>query len=532
MDERVYWIWLAELFGQGSPWAALLIRRFGTARAVYEGAAEALEPDAEIKAETISMILDKLKNRSLDRAEDIAARCDNRGIRILTCDSPAYPAALKTLRDMPLLLYMLGGLPSLTDHLTAAVVGTRKMSDYGRRVAYSLGAGLAFGGAVVVSGMALGADSMALTGALDAGGAVVAVLGCGVDIVYPQEHGEIYRRILENGAVVSEYPPGAPPVGSHFPIRNRIMSGLSDAAVVVEAGRGSGALITARLALEQGRRLFAVPGRVGDEGAEGTNDLIREGALPVVHPEDILAEFAHIYKTVNIPLAHTRMRSLNFEELSLMAMQRTRIGARGTDHTKTSGAPGIRARDFRDSPKRRADEKFRQANRAGQAGAVGQVPFGKTKDAGRSVNAPERGEQAAADREERKIRIRPEAGSADAGKTVPLERVPEPAVRPVSPAPKENDFGKSEKQTVNSAPNFVPARKTELDLLDESELKVYNKMKPNVPTLPDELVDAQTPIGAVLSALTVLELTGAVESGSGGYFMRVVPEDIMLSENS
>ncbi len=499
MDERVYWIWLAELFGQGSPWAALLIRRFGTARAVYEGAAEALEPDAEIKAETISMILDKLKNRSLDRAEDIAARCDNRGIRILTCDSPAYPAALKTLRDMPLLLYMLGGLPSLTDHLTAAVVGTRKMSDYGRRVAYSLGAGLAFGGAVVVSGMALGADSMALTGALDAGGAVVAVLGCGVDIVYPQEHGEIYRRILENGAVVSEYPPGAPPVGSHFPIRNRIMSGLSDAAVVVEAGRGSGALITARLALEQGRRLFAVPGRVGDEGAEGTNDLIREGALPVVHPEDILAEFAHIYKTVNIPLAHTRMRSLNFEELSLMAMQRTRIGARGTDHTKTSGAPGIRARDFRDSPKRRADEKFRQANRAGQASAVGQVPSGETKDA---------------------------------GKTVPPERVPEPAVRPVSPAPKENDFGKSEKQTVNSAPNFVPARKTELDLLDESELKVYNKMKPNVPTLPDELVDAQTPIGAVLSALTVLELTGAVESGSGGYFMRVVPEDIMLSENS
>ena len=428
MDERVYWIWLAELLGQGSPWAALLIRRFGTARAVYEGAADALEPDAEIKAETISMILDKLKNRAadrcLERAEDIAARCDNRGIRILTCDSPAYPAALRTLRDMPLLLYMLGGMPSLTDHLTAAVVGTRKMSDYGRRVAYSLGAGLAFGGAVVVSGMALGADSMAMTGALDAGGAVVAVLGCGVDIVYPREHGEIYRRILENGAVVSEYPPGAPPVGSHFPVRNRIMSGLSDAAVVVEAGRGSGALITARLALEQGRRLFAVPGRVGDEGAEGTNDLIREGALPVVHPEDVLAEFAHIYKTVNIPLAHTRMRNLNFEELSLTAMQRTRIGARGTDHTKTSGAPGIRARDFRDSPKRRADEKFRRANSVGQALSGSQAASGETEDA---------------------------------GKTAPPERVPEPAVRPAAHTPKENDYDKSEKQTVNSAPNFVPA---------------------------------------------------------------------------
>lgn len=516
MDERVYWIWLAEVFGQGSPWAALLIRRFGTARSVYEGAADALEPDAEISAETVSMIREKLRNRSLDRAEDIAARCDNRGIRILTCDSPAYPAALKTLRDMPLLLYVLGELPSLTDRLTAAVVGTRKMSDYGRRVAYSLGAGLAFGGAVVVSGMALGADSMALTGALDAGGAVVAVLGCGVDIVYPQEHGEIYRRILENGAVVSEYPPGSPPVGGHFPVRNRIMSGLSDGTVVVEAGRGSGALITARLALEQGRRLFAVPGRVGDEGAEGTNDLIREGALPVVHPEDVLSEFAHIYKTVNIPLAHTRLRNLNFEELSLTAMQRTRIGARGTDHTKTSGAPGIRARDFRDSPKRRADEKFRRAM-SGKNGEAAEGP----------VTAPERGEGTAAGREERRSRGRIGTRSADGGKTPPPERVPEPAA-----APKENDFGKSEKQTVNSAPNFVPARKTELDLLDESELKVYNKMKPNVPTLPDELVDAETPIGAVLSALTVLELTGAVESGSGGYFMRVVPEDIMLSENS
>ena len=513
MDERVFWIWLAEAFGQGSPWAAFLIRRYGSARAVFEGAADGLEPDAEVKEEGISLIREKLRDRALNRAEEIAARCDNRGIRILTCESPAYPAALKTLRDMPLVLYTLGEMPSVTDRLTAAVVGTRKMTDYGRRVAYSLGAGLAFGGAVVVSGMALGADSMALTGALDAGGTVIAVLGCGVDIVYPREHGEIYRRILENGAVVSEYPPGSPPVGSHFPIRNRIMSGLSDAAVVVEAGRGSGALITARLALEQGRRLFAVPGRVGDEGAEGTNDLIREGALPVIHPEDILSEFAHIYKTVNLPLCHTRLRNLNFEELSLTAMQRTRIGARGGDPTKTTGSPGTRARDFRDSPKRRAEEKFRR-------GTSGQ----ETKEAERPAADPDSGKTSFPRASDRRT-----AESARPDRTA---AVPETPAAVPARAPKENDFGKSEKQTVNSAPNFVPAQKTELDLLDESELKVYNKMKPNVPTLPDELVDAETPIGAVLSALTVLELTGAVESGSGGYFMRGVPEDIMLSENS
>ncbi|MBE6725159.1 MAG: DNA-protecting protein DprA [Ruminococcaceae bacterium] len=500
MDERLYWIWLAEALGQGSVWASLLVRKYGGARAVYEGGPDLPEADGEIRENIASMLRGKLKNRSLTRAEDIAARCDSRGIVILTCDSPAYPGTLRTLRDMPLVLYVLGQIPPIADRLTAAVVGTRKMSDYGRRIAYSLGAGLAFGGATVVSGMALGADSMALTGALDAGGAVAAVLGSGVDIVYPPEHGEIYHRILENGAVMSEYPPGSPPVGSHFPVRNRIMSGLSDAAVVVEAGRGSGALITAKLALEQGRRLFAVPGRVGDEGAEGTNDLIREGALPVIHPEDVLSEFAHIYKTVNLPLAHARMRDLNFEELSLVAMQRTRIGARGGEGRATAGSPGTRSRDLKETARNRADEKFRRAVQ--------------------SEKGTEKPAETAAAPESRKIRTAPK---------------PDPAAKAEkSPAPekKANDFERSEKQTVNSAKNFVPAQKTDIDMLDESEMKVYNKMKPNVPTLPDELVDASTPIGAVLSALTVLELTGAVESGSGGYFMRVEPDDIMLSENS
>lgn len=516
MDERLYWIWLAEALGQGSVWASLLVRKYGGAKAVYEGGPDLPEADGEISENIASMLRGRLKNRSLTRAEDIAARCDSRGIVILTCDSPAYPGTLRTLRDMPLVLYVLGQIPSLADRLAAAVVGTRKMTDYGRRIAYSLGAGLTFGGAVVVSGMALGADSMALTGALDAGGSVLAVLGCGVDIVYPPEHKEIYHRILEGGAVLSEYPPGSPPVGSHFPVRNRIMSGLCDAAVIVEAGRGSGALITAKLALEQGRRLFAVPGRIGDEGAEGTNDLIREGALPVIHPEDILSEFAHIYKSVNLPLAHARMRDLNFEELSLVAMQRTRIGTKGGERRLTSGAPGVRSRDIRETAKTRADEKFFRAvsSDRGPEADPEQIPEKKTAPR-RTADPPKPVE---------KPRIVPKAD--------PPKPVTASSASPAAPTQKANDLGRSEKQTVNSAKNFVPAQKTDLDLLDESELKVYNKMKPNVPTLPDELVDASTPIGAVLSALTVLEMTGAVESGSGGYFMRVEPDDIMLSENS
>ncbi len=484
MEDRLYWIWLSEALGQGSPWAPLLVRRYGGAKAIFEGAADAMEADDEVKDETLSMIREKLRNRSLERAEEIAARCDNRGIRILTCDGEDFPAPLKSLRDMPLVLYVLGTIPRLSDRLTVAVVGTRKMTDYGRRVAYSLGAGLTFGGAAVISGMALGADSMALVGALDAGGSVIAVLGSGVDIVYPAEHRDIYQRILESGAVVSEYPPGSPPVGSHFPVRNRIMSGLSDATVVVEAGRGSGALITAKSAVSQGRKLFAVPGRVGDESAEGTNDLIREGALPVIRPEDVLAEFEFIYKTVNLPLAHSKMRDLDFERLSAEAMQRTRIGKRGDTGTFLTGSPGARSREIRSSARGRADEKFRRA---------------------------------AQDRD-----LPDDSGRRSGPKAEKKTSLPE----------KENDFVPSIKQTVNSAGNFVPARKTELDMLDESERKVYNKMKPNVPVLPDELVDAETPIGAVLSALTVLELAGEVESGSGGYFMRIAPDDIMLSENS
>lgn len=500
MDERLYWIWLAETLGQGSPWAPLLVRRYGGAKAVYEGAADDMEPDGEIGKEAAAAIHERLRRRSLERAGEIAARCDNRGIRILTPDGEGYPGILTTLRDMPLVLYVLGEIPGIRDRLAAAIVGTRKMTDYGRRVAYSLGAGLAFGGATVVSGMALGADSMALVGALDAGGSVIAVLGSGVDIVYPQEHREIYQRILSSGAVISEYPPGSPPVGSHFPVRNRIMSGLSDATVVVEAGRGSGALITAKLALAQGRKLFAVPGRIGDEGAEGTNDLIREGALPAVHPEDVLAEFEFLYKSVNLPLAHSRMRNLDFERLSLEAMQRTRIGTQGTGGPRTSGSPGTRAKDVRERAADKADEKFRQA-----------------------VGERER-EKAGEEKPARPVRQK---------KPKEPEAKAEPVGSPVEAAPKkENSFGKSEKQTVNSAEKVIPARKTELELLDESEWKVYNKMKPSVPTLPDELVDAETPIGSVLSALTVLELAGAVESGSGGYFMRVAPDDIMASENS
>ncbi|MCR4905320.1 MAG: DNA-processing protein DprA [Clostridiales bacterium] len=486
-DERIYWIWLAEALGQGSMYAAPLLKQFGSPRKLEEAGPDAVMPDAELRPEAVTAIRAKLRRASLTVAEDILSRCEYRGITVLTPADPLYPDPLRTLRDLPLVLYVLGKLPDFGTRMRCAVVGTRKMSDYGRRIAYSLGAGLAFGGAVVVSGMALGADSMALIGALDAGGDVAAVLGSGVDVIYPREHTEIYHKILAHGSVISEYPPGTPPVGSHFPVRNRIMSGLSDAAVVVEAGSQSGALITAKRALEQGRKLFAVPGKVGDPGAEGTNDLIRDGALPAIQAEDILSEFEFIYKSVSVDRAHRQLRDLDFERLSLNAMQRTRIGAKGAP---ASDSVGSRAREVIRDAKAAADEKYREAR------------------AKRGVQAPE---------------------TAVPGKAE--EPVSEPVRKPERDRAKENDFAQTLKQTVNSPEKVIPAQKTELDMLDVPERKVYNKMKPNVPTLPDELVDGETDIGTVMSALTVLEMAGAVESGSGGYFMRVTPDDIMQSEN-
>ncbi|MBO6052438.1 MAG: DNA-processing protein DprA [Clostridia bacterium] len=482
-DERVYWIWLAEALGQGSMYAAPLLKQFGSPRALYEAEPDAVKPDTALKPEAVNAIRTKLRRGSLTLAEGILSRCDYRGITVLTPADPAYPDPLRSLRDLPLVLYVLGKLPDFGTRMRTAVVGTRKMSDYGRRIAYSLGAGLAFGGAVVVSGMALGSDSMALIGALDAGGDVVAVLGSGVDVIYPREHTEIYHKILAHGSVVSEYPPGTPPVGSHFPVRNRIMSGLSDAAVVVEADSRSGALITAKRALEQGRKLFAVPGKVGDPGAEGTNDLIRDGALPAIQAEDILSEFEFIYKSINVDRAHRQLRSLDFDKLSLAAMQRTRIGAEGAP---TENSVGSRARDVKRDARAAADEKYRAARNRTPAAPI-----------------PE--------------------------ETAKREEPSSPAQ--VDAETKANDFAQTLKQTVNSPEKVIPAKKTELDTLDVPERKVYNKMKPNVPTLPDELVDDDCDIGTIMSALTVLEMAGAVESGSGGYFMRVTPDDIMQSEN-
>ncbi len=291
--ENLYWIWLAEALGAGNQDVRNLLAFSSSPYELFRMSAEEIDRIPDIGKRTRR----GLSEKSLARAVDIVARCEQSGIEILTyCDS-RYPYALQEIKAPPVLLYYKGVLPDFGKCLSIGLVGTRSMSEYGMKCAYRISYGLARAGAVTVSGMAAGIDGVCAAASMRSGGVTVAVLGCGPDIVYPRQHGTLMREIEKRGAVMSEYPPGTAPAGYRFPIRNRIISGLSQATVVVEAGSKSGSLITAREAVTQGRVLFAVPVSIRT-GTEGTNRLLGEGARVVATADDILNFFSFAYPDV------------------------------------------------------------------------------------------------------------------------------------------------------------------------------------------------------------------------------------------
>ena len=287
MSALKYWLWLSNLRGLGNQTRLSLLRRFPSPEEIYYADGGELLLTEGIRREDADILADK----RLDTAEKILADCARLDIRILTIQDAEYPGRLKNIYDPPILLYVKGRLPAFDEEAAIAVVGTRDCSPYGVACARKLGHGLAAGGAVVVSGLAKGVDAEASRAALRAGGFVVGVLGNGVDVVYPYSSRSLYEDIAAAGALISEYPPGTEPVGRHFPVRNRIISGLCVATLVVEAPEKSGALITAETALEQGRDVFAVPGPIDAPGSVGCNRLIREGAGLVAEASDILREY-------------------------------------------------------------------------------------------------------------------------------------------------------------------------------------------------------------------------------------------------
>ena len=287
MSALKYWLWLTELPGLTNQTRLALLRHFPTPEDVYYA-----DPEEVLLTEGITREQAKLlEDKDCSNADRILADCQRLDADILTIQDAGYPNRLRNIYDPPCLLYVRGRLPAFDDEASIAVVGTRDCTPYGVSCAEKLGYGLAAGGAVVVSGLARGVDSAALRGALRAGGTVTAVLGNGLDVVYPPENQYLYEDVAAAGALISEYPPGTPPEAKHFPVRNRIMSGLCLGTLVVEAPARSGALITAGTALEQGRDVFAVPGPIDAPASVGCNRLIRDGAGLVSDAWDILGEY-------------------------------------------------------------------------------------------------------------------------------------------------------------------------------------------------------------------------------------------------
>ncbi|MBN2108297.1 MAG: DNA-processing protein DprA [Deltaproteobacteria bacterium] len=281
-----YWIALRLIAGIGNVTCRNLLARFGSPESVFHAGRDDLAQVEGMGPQTVEAIARFRHSDAIDREIE---RIEAAGVRALTIVSPEYPDNLRNIYDPPPLLYVKGSLKP-KDQSALAVVGSRSSSDYGRQAALDICREVAAAGLTVVSGMARGIDSVAHAAALAAKGRTIAVLGCGVDIVYPLENKRLYDRIAENGAVVSEYSMGTKPNAYNFPARNRIISGLALGVLVVEAGMKSGSLITARMALEQGRDVFAVPGSIYSFKAKGVHSLLRSGAKLVEGAGDILEE--------------------------------------------------------------------------------------------------------------------------------------------------------------------------------------------------------------------------------------------------
>jgi len=286
VESRVFYVLLSMVEGLGPRRLALLIDIFGSAERVWFAGENELKSVEGIPGKVIADLLEKRKK--LDPVKEMH-KLHKLGIRVVFADEPDYPAALREIYDPPKVLYLRGSLEVLQKPMVA-VVGARKATHYGLRVAENIARDLAEAGFCIVSGMARGIDTAAHRGALGVSKPTVAVLGCGVDIVYPVENKKIMAEIMEKGAVISEFALGTRPVAGNFPQRNRVISGLSAGVLVVEAAEKSGSLITADFALEQGRDVFAVPGQVTNPLNRGAHRLIKQGAKLVEEASDILGE--------------------------------------------------------------------------------------------------------------------------------------------------------------------------------------------------------------------------------------------------
>ena len=287
----IHWIWLATRPELSDRQKLAVLSAFRDPEEIFYA-----EQNSFSNVEGITQAgMESLADKDLTQAREILDDCVEKDISICTYYDGAYPARLKNIADPPILLYYRGKLTGLDSGPVIGVVGTRKASVYGLTVAKKMGYQIAKCGGILVSGLAEGIDGNAMSGALTAGGMVVGILGCGVDVVYPAMHRSLYRDTESGGCLISEFPPQTPPYKWNFPKRNRLISGLSNGVLVVEAPHGSGSLITARQAADQGRDVFVVPGNIDVATFHGSNALLRDGAIAVSSGWDVVSEYAAIY---------------------------------------------------------------------------------------------------------------------------------------------------------------------------------------------------------------------------------------------
>ena len=327
-ENNLYWIWLSSRFGIASKEFPSFAEKLSDPYDVYRLTEE------EIEQLSISERLkQRLCDKSLTDAYSTLKYCRTHKISIIGYNDKRYPKRLRDIEDPPVLLYCMGRMPDMDRKLCVGIVGTRKMSEYGKQSAYKISYELGAANVCVVSGMALGVDGVSACGAINAGGETVAVLGCGIAITYPKEHQMLKKAIAANGAVISEYPLFERPYPNNFPKRNRIISGLCKGVLVVEGTKGSGALITASLAVAQGREVFALPGKVDESNSDGPNELIRNGANVALCATDIINHYDFVYHdTINFGrLARAKSKS----DLSEKDLSRYGVCAKNQGVTKT-----------------------------------------------------------------------------------------------------------------------------------------------------------------------------------------------------
>lgn len=469
----LYWVWLAEICKPASRRAVRLINMFGTPEKIFK-----LKP-AELLASGIvndnDRIYAEILMHNLQPAEDIISWCDLSSVKIVTPDSNSYPVNFLSLIDAPLVLYVLGELPDFSSRCSVSIVGTRKMTKYGATQAFRFGYALGKGGAVTVSGLALGVDGLAMASAIEGGGTVVGIIGSGVDKLYPKDHAFLFKQCIRNGAVISEYAPGTSPSRQNFPQRNRLISALSQGTVIIEGDIVSGAMITARHALYQGKDLFALPGSVDSELSAGPNSLIKEGAFAVTSAHDVLERYDFIYSSA----------------VSSAAAFKCLVGVdaeRSADKT---------AAKYRTHGTLRSENEVYYGNAEGAGDNFAKSSVVATSEPPAEFHTFENMRNVPTEK-----------------KTLKTEKT-EKAKRGKDGL--KNPLFKAEK-TVSS--------KIDFSMLSETDLSVYAAMIPDTPMLPDEIIVKGLGAKDIMSSLTLLEISGAVEAGAAGYYMRNASDEI------